>query len=155
MPGGSSKYRSAEGRESHRAGSTASGELVVSSPDVPRYARHLEVTLGLVVLLALGLTLRRFGARGWLVLGALMLTCFVTNPDKAKHAAAVKDKVVAQEPTAVGRIALDMAGGMVDPLLQYSNLGLLSITAADGHLVSVGLLNQVFVLGSTESRSLR
>ena len=115
----------------------------------------LEVTLGLVVLLALGLTLRRFGARGWLVLGALMLTCFVTNPDKAKHAAAVKDKVVAQEPTAVGRIALDMAGGMVDPLLQYSNLGLLSITAADGHVVSVGLLNQVFVLGSTESRSLR
>ena len=39
------------------------------------------------------------------VLGALMLTCFVTNPDKAKHAAAVKDKVVAQEPTAVGRIS--------------------------------------------------
>lgn len=62
-----------------------------------------------------------------------------------KHAAAVKDKLVAQDPTALGRIALDMTSGIVEPVLQYSNLGLLSITAADGSLVSVGLLNQVFV----------
>ena len=40
----------------------------------------LEVTVGLVVLVVLSLTLRRFGARGGLVLGALLLTCFVTNP---------------------------------------------------------------------------
>jgi hypothetical protein len=113
----------------------------------------LEMIIGLVVLLVLGLALRRLGARGWLVLGALMLTCFVTNPDKAKHATAVKDKMVAQEPNAVGRIAIDMAGGFVEPLLQYSNLGVFSITAANGTLVSVGLLNQVFVPGSTEPRS--
>lgn len=72
----------------------------------------LEMLIGLVVLLVLGLALRHLGARGWLVLGALMLTCFVTNPDKAKHATAVKDKMVAQEPNAVGRIALDMAGDL-------------------------------------------
>ena len=128
--------------------------LDLAAPSLYRHRMYLamigtlEVTIGLVVLVVLSLTLRRFGARGWLVLGALLLTCFVTNPDKAKHVAAVKDKIVSHEPTAVGRIALDMAGGMVEPLLQYSNLGLLSITAADGNLVSVGLLNQVFVPGT-------
>ena len=83
----------------------------------------LEIVV-LLVLLVLGLALRRLGARGWLVLGALMLTCFVTNPDKAKHATAINE-----------------------PLLQYhySNLGFFSVTAANRKLVSVGFLNQVFV----------
>lgn len=113
----------------------------------------LEVVVGIVVLALVALGLRRAGVYGWLALGALLVTCAVTNPDKGKHAAAVKDKMAAAEPSAAGRIAVDMLGGMIEPLLEHHNFIALSTTTVNGRLLSVGFLNQVIVVADPGDRT--
>lgn len=113
----------------------------------------LELVVGLVVLVLVCVALRRAGVYGWLGLGALLVTCALTNPDKGKHATAVKDKMVAAERSAVARIAVDMVGGMIEPLLEHHNFVVLSSTTVNGRLVSVGVLGQVLVVAEPGNRT--
>lgn len=113
----------------------------------------LELVVGLVVLVLVCLALRRAGPYGWLGLSALLVTCALTNPDKGKHATAVKDKLVAAERSAMGRIAVDMVGGMIEPLLEHHNFVVLSTTTVNGRLVSFGFLSQVLVVAEPGDRT--
>lgn len=113
----------------------------------------LELVVGLVVLMIVCLALRRAGAYGWLGLGALLVTCALTNPEKGKHATAVKDKLVAAESSVMGRIAVDVVGGMIEPMLEHHNFVVLSTTTVHGRLVSVGFLGQVLVVAEPSDRA--
>ncbi|MDC0721999.1 hypothetical protein [Nannocystis bainbridge] len=106
------------------------------------------------LLVCLLLNARRVGLFGWIFLGALMVTCAITNPDKERHTGAVKDALVSHEKTAAGRLMLNaFAGGIVGSSLDYSNFVFFSITGANGQAVSLGLLTQVVVFPfKTEER---
>ncbi len=97
------------------------------------------------------------GAFALLALVALAVTCAVTNPDKAAHTAAIKEKLsseVRNKGDVVGSLGMAVMGGwaetLVGGLLEYNSYGVLSTTSAKGRVVSYGALGQVFVVNMGE-----
>ena len=118
---------------------------------------YIELNPVLLTLIALLVTLLAFAfvrwanVKGWLLLGALLLVCARTNPNKADHVTVVRQAAGAQlvreasAANAGGHIA-DLRSGKFDALAVYQNWGLASMIVIHGKVLSVGVLGQVWVM---------
>lgn len=117
----------------------------------------------ILVILALGgVAIRRAGPHGWWIMAGIAAVLAVTNPSSASHSDALHREVrgtlrqeVDREAKGAGRIAsaaFQHFGGdaLIDLLLdvEYENFILFSRATMDGHVVSIGVLGNVFFLRS-------
>lgn len=80
-------------------------------------------------------------ARDFIALLIILLLAALSNPGKARHDAAVREKVAAQSPVA----SLFGVGRLTTWVSQYHSLGVVSYTTLDGKLISVGAFGMISV----------
>jgi hypothetical protein len=116
----------------------------------------------LVIVAFGGVAIRRAGTHGWWIMAGIAAVLAATNPSSASHSDALRREVrstlrqeVDREAKGAGRIAsaaFQHFGGdaVIDLLLdvEYENFILFSRATMDGHVVSIGVLGNVFFLRS-------
>lgn len=110
----------------------------------------LVLTALLIALLALAFV-RWVGARGWLVVLALLLVAALTNPDKDAHAKFARQQAGIGPAGAVSaagtaELAIRSRSGPFAPLADYRDLGIASVIVVQGKIVSFGVLGQVWAV---------
>ena len=107
----------------------------------------LVLTALLIALLALAFV-RWVGAKGWLLVAALLLGGVATNPDKDAHAKFARQQAGIGPPGGVGEaeLAARSRSGPFAPLADYHNLGIASVIVVQKKIVSFGVLGQVWAV---------
>lgn len=120
------------------------------------YVMHVELNpvllllSGLLVVLLSVAFVRRVGLAGWLVLGAILLLCAGTNPGTADHVGAVQRQARAAPAHGASMdssrgLMTQFKSGAFEPLADYHNLGIASVTSIQGKILSFGVFGQVWV----------
>ncbi len=93
----------------------------------------------------------------WIAIGALLVVCAVSKPDKAAHTAAIKEKAMAEARKSgdvAGIVGMGLMGGFADTLLggilEYNSFVLFSTTSTEHGTTSFGVLGHVFVGGQND-----
>lgn len=117
---------------------------------------YVELNPVLLTLVALLLTLlgsalvQRAGVKGWLLLGALLLVCAGTNPDKAEHFTVVRHEARTQRlreasPASAVGLTAELKNGRFESLAAYQDWGIASVVVIHGKILSIGVLGHVWV----------
>lgn len=107
----------------------------------------LPVLIGLLLLL-LGVGMRRVGAKTW-VLVVILLVGLGANPDRDRHIDAVHSARAHLRRHASPGDHHPRAGfssGVHEPLPEYQNFGVASVLTVQGKIFSIGALDRVLVL---------